>query len=87
MKELTIVTYHYVRELESSKYPEIKGLELSKFIKQLNYFKDHYQFVSIDDVINYVYNNKSVFIDSEEIPISRNKKTELDAALSLKHNQ
>ena len=61
MKELTIVTYHYVRELESSKYPEIKGLELSKFIKQLNYFKDHYQFVSIDDVINYVYNNKSVF--------------------------
>ena len=33
------------------------------------------------------YDNKSVFIDSKEIPLSRNKKTELDAALSLKHNQ
>ena len=32
------------------------------------------------------YNNKCVFIDSEEIPLSRNKKTELETVLNLKHN-
>jgi two-component system LytT family response regulator len=32
------------------------------------------------------YDNKYVFIDSGKIPLSRNKKKELDAALSLKHN-
>ena len=31
--------YHYVRPLKKSKYPEINGLELSGFIRQLEYFK------------------------------------------------
>jgi len=32
------------------------------------------------------YDSKNVFIDSEKIPLSRNKKANLDSALTLKSN-
>ena len=31
MSKLYIVMYHYVRELQKSRYPEIKGLEYALF--------------------------------------------------------
>ena len=36
---MKIIMYHYVRPIKKSKYPNINGLEISDFIKQLNYFK------------------------------------------------
>ena len=36
---VTIVMYHYVRSLSASRYPGIKGLELSRFREQLEFFK------------------------------------------------
>lgn len=36
MSKLHIVMYHYVRELQVSRYPEIKGLEYSLFSSNLN---------------------------------------------------
>jgi len=53
--QCTIVTYHYVRNLQHSRYPNIKGLFLSQFIKQLKYFEKHYQFVKIEDCIDSIY--------------------------------
>jgi len=32
---LTIVMYHYVRELKHSRYPEIKGLAIDDFKEQI----------------------------------------------------
>ena len=58
MRDFITVTYHYVRDLEASKYPRIKGLDLSKFANQLDYFEKNYKFVSIEDVINYIYHKK-----------------------------
>ncbi len=55
MSSLTIVTYHYVRDLGSSKYPRIKGLDLKKFINQIEYFENIYKFVSVENVIDYIY--------------------------------
>lgn len=43
---ITIVCYHYVRELKRSRFPGIKGLELEAFREQVRYFKKFYQFVS-----------------------------------------
>ena len=48
---LTVVMYHYVRDLKKSDYPDIKGLELSLFKKQLDYFSRFYKFVSINDCL------------------------------------
>ncbi|PST91223.1 polysaccharide deacetylase [Photobacterium jeanii] len=45
--------YHYVREIKDSRYPEIKGLELNQFIEQVTFFNNHYQIVSMEDVIRH----------------------------------
>ena len=43
---LTIVTYHYVRNLQYSRYPEIKGLSTDDFEEQIRYIKKHYNVIS-----------------------------------------
>ena len=50
--KVTIVTYHYVRELEKTGYPSIKGLHLAKFKQQLKYFQRVYTFITIQDIFN-----------------------------------
>ena len=36
---VTIVMYHYVRDLERTRYPEIKGLDAKKFRGQLMHIR------------------------------------------------
>ena len=52
--------YHYVRPLHNSKFPDIKGLELKKFENQINYFKRHYNFISVNEMLDAIYENKDV---------------------------
>ncbi len=42
---LTIVMYHYVRNLRHSRYPEIKGLSVGDFEEQIRYIKKHYNVI------------------------------------------
>ncbi|MFW2335038.1 polysaccharide deacetylase family protein [Ilumatobacter sp.] len=49
--ELTIVMYHYVRELDRTRYPMIKGLELAGFRRQLDYLQSNHTIVRMEDVI------------------------------------
>ena len=51
MKRLYISMYHYVRDLKNSRYPEIKGLDISLFKKQVEFIKDSFSPVTIEDVI------------------------------------
>lgn len=46
MNSLTIVMYHYVRDLQHSRYPEIKGLSKGDFEEQIRYIKKHYNVIS-----------------------------------------
>ena len=48
---LTIVMYHYVRDLPRTRYPRIKGLLSADFYGQLDYIQRHYQVVGLPDVI------------------------------------
>jgi peptidoglycan/xylan/chitin deacetylase (PgdA/CDA1 family) len=43
--------YHYVRDLERSRYPRIKGRSEGDFIRQLDYIAAHYAVVRAEDVI------------------------------------
>ena len=43
--------YHYIRDLDNSKYPEIKGLRVTEFDKQLRYIENNYNLVRMKDVI------------------------------------
>ena len=56
--EVTAVMYHYVRDLKNSRYPNIKGLDIEKFKKQIKFFKENYNFVRIEDLIEYYKNPK-----------------------------
>lgn len=53
MNKVTIVAYHYVREILNSRYPEIKGLERHLFIEQIEYFIKNYNIIDIDTLIDH----------------------------------
>ena len=44
----TIVMYHFVRDLKNSRYPEIKGLDISLFKEQIKYLKKFYNFITME---------------------------------------
>lgn len=43
---LTIIMYHYVRDLEHSRYPQVNGLPVQDFRHQVRYVQDRYTVVS-----------------------------------------
>ena len=51
MSKLQIVMYHYVRDLQNSRYPNIRGLDDKSFIKQIDYLAANYTFVTPQNVI------------------------------------
>jgi peptidoglycan/xylan/chitin deacetylase (PgdA/CDA1 family) len=60
MNYLTIVMYHYVRDIQESKYPKIKGLETTGFVRQLDYLIDNFNIIRAEDVINCVKQGKQL---------------------------
>ena len=52
MAPITIVMYHYVRDLSRTRYPEIKGLTIEKFEGQLDYLCKHYDICNLGRVIS-----------------------------------
>lgn len=50
-RRVTIVMYHFVRDLRRSRYPAIKGLDVERFAGQLAYVQRHYSVVRMEDVV------------------------------------
>ena len=48
---LTIVMYHYVRDLERSRFPAVKARTLTDFRGQLDFIARHYEVVTAEQVI------------------------------------
>jgi len=51
MSQLTIIMYHYVRDLERSRYPKLRGRRTAEFRSQLDYFAWHFNPVTAQQVI------------------------------------
>lgn len=51
MNKITVIMYHYVRELEYSRYPDIKGLDLSSFKAQIEYLQRYYTIITMEEAI------------------------------------
>lgn len=49
--------YHYVRDLIRTRYPEIKGLDLSLFYEQIRYLEKHYTIIKMDQLIDAIDND------------------------------
>ena len=43
------IMYHYVKDLKSSKFPNLKALDLNDFKKQISYLSKNYNILSIED--------------------------------------
>lgn len=50
--KVSIVMYHYVRDLKKSQYPNIKGLDLALFNEQLSYIQKHYNIITMEQLVN-----------------------------------
>ena len=48
---LTIIAYHYVRDLERTRHPRIKGRTVRDFAGQLDYLQLHHRLVSMADCV------------------------------------
>lgn len=44
--------YHYVRPIDNSNFINFKGLELDKFEIQIEYIKNYYHVISMEDFVN-----------------------------------
>lgn len=55
-RKISIVMYHYVRDLEHSRYPLIKGLDVKKFRKQLEFFKQNCVVVTMEQLLEAMKN-------------------------------
>ena len=51
-KKLTIVMYHYVRDLKRSRFPAIQGLSTPQFVEQIEYLEKHYQLITAEDLMS-----------------------------------
>ena len=49
--KLYISMYHYVRDLKNSRYTDIKGLDYALFREQIAYFAQHFNVVTMEEVI------------------------------------
>jgi len=58
MNKLYISMYHYTRYIQNSRYPAIKGLEIEDFKKQLDFFKERFNVVTMEEVIEAVQEGK-----------------------------
>lgn len=58
--KLTVVMYHYVRDLKNSRYPEIKGCDVKDFREQIGFIKKHYTPVTVEEVIESHEGRKSL---------------------------
>ncbi len=51
MNHLYIIMYHYTRDLKHSRYPNIKGLDISLFREQLCFIKENFNIITMDELI------------------------------------
>ena len=63
-----VIMYHYVRKLQRSRYPEIKGLELQYFKDQITFLRqNHFEFTSMNDVVHdNTLSDKSVLLTFDD---------------------
>lgn len=60
MNKCKIVAYHYVRPIKNSQYPEIKGLELEEFKKQIDGFRKKFNFITAKQMIECIYKYRDI---------------------------
>jgi len=59
-RHVSIIVYHYVREIKKSRYPEIKGLSFDLFRQQIKYIQRFYEIIRMEDLISSIKHGHSL---------------------------
>lgn len=59
-RRVSIILYHYVRDLKNSKYPGIKGLDIELFKEQITYLKKNYTIITMEQLIDSIDNDTAL---------------------------
>ena len=51
-KKLSIIMYHYIRDLKNSRYPNINGLDLDLFKEQIDFLYKNFHVVTMEQVVD-----------------------------------
>ena len=54
MSNVYVSMYHYVRDLQHSRYPQIKGMDQSLFRQQIEFFRNNFNIVTMEQVLDAV---------------------------------
>jgi peptidoglycan/xylan/chitin deacetylase (PgdA/CDA1 family) len=57
---ITVVMYHYVKDVDKTPYPKIKAMGVNQFKTQIEYFEKYYKFVTIQDCIQAFHEQKKL---------------------------
>ena len=60
MNKLYISMYHYTRYIKNSRYPAIKGMELEDFKRQLDFFEENFNIITMEAVIETVLKGRKL---------------------------
>ena len=60
MNTCKIIMYHYVRPIKNSTFPDIKGLELDGFKRQITYFQKNFHFITAHEILDSIYNGTKI---------------------------
>ena len=55
--KVTIVMYHYVRDVNNTAFPKIKARSIEEFENQVKYFQKYYSIISVDQLLWAMYDN------------------------------
>ena len=58
--KLTVVMYHYVRDVLKTEFPKIKSITKKEFKYQIEYFKSKYNFIHYNDILECLYGGKKI---------------------------
>jgi len=58
--KLAIIMYHYVRKIRDSHYKNIKGLEVDRFKRQLDYLSRNFRILTAEELISHVHGRTAI---------------------------
>lgn len=60
MTDVSIIVWHYVRDLERTRFPKIKGRRVTEFARQLDHIAENYNVVTAEQVVQSVKTGASL---------------------------
>ncbi len=86
-QDLTIVMYHYVRDFARSWYPDIKGLDVAGFRRQLDHLTSRFQIVRMEDVIDAVRGTNELPPDAALLTFDDGYADHFDVVFPILHDR